>query len=271
MTPTELGIVYNQLFTHREIHGNPPDRYLRDGEPEAVQILQNCSSGDLQDLRDFLASQGFDLVIRDGIDLGIPPRPGRSNTLYVITKKRGEPLAAYIDKGWFIERILDRRRRNATKAELVVWLSRMWLTLQWFFYQKIDRLPSEVSRYREAIVSLEMLTSILEEGIEKMGNTGRPEGEEGIVFDHLWAGKSVLSGYSSKFIDAMKEAGMIQSAGNPGEYKQTLVAAIDMATVAEDEMTYLIPPKDVNELNGRTAEMILGSIKNAEADNASHS
>lgn len=270
MNPSDLGLVYGLLFTYREVHGNPPDRHLRDGEAEAARILHNCDHADLLQLEEFLASQGFALYIRPGLDFGIPPKSNRPNTIYVITRKRGEPLAPYLDKGWFVDRIRDGRRRSATKSELVVWMSRMWLTLQWFFYQKIDRLPSEISRYREGLVTVDLFTSALELGIEQMGNAARPDGPEGVAYDHLWAGKKVLDGYAKHFLGAMEEAGMIQNAGNPGEYRQTLVAAVDMAVIAQNELAYLMPPESEAAMNGRTVDLIMGETQASEVANAAH-
>lgn len=270
MTPTDLGLVFSVLFTYREIHGNPPDRHLRDGEAEAARILHNCDQDDLRQLEDFLETQGFALYIRPGLDFGIPPKPGRPNTIYVITRKRGEPLAPYLDKNWFVDQIRDGRRRNATKSELVVWLSRMWLVLQWFFYQKIDRLPPEVSRYREALVSSDLFIETLQQGIEQLGNAGRPDGAEGAAWDHLWAGKKVLDGYARHFLKAMEDAGMIQNAGNPGEYRQTLVAAVDMAVIAQNELAYLMPAESAAAMDGRTVELIMGEAQSSEVASAAH-
>lgn len=269
MTLTDLGLVFGLLFTYREIHGNPPDRHLRDGEAEAARILHNCNQEDLLELEEFLASQGFDLYIRPGIDFGIPPKSGRPNTIYVITRKRGEALAPYLDKGWFIDQIRDGRRKNASKSELVVWMTRMWLTLQWFFYQKKNRLPSEISRYREALVTTDLFIEVLEQGIEQLGNAGRPEGADGVAFDHLWEGKKVLDGYATRFLKVMEEAGLIQGAGNPGEYRQTLVAAVDMAVIAQNELAYLMPPESETGIGSRTVELIMGEAR-SEVEDAAH-
>lgn len=258
MTPTDMGIVFSHLLKYREIHGNPPGRSLRENEHEAARILANCSQSDLQDLEDFLSVQGFTLYIRDGQDFGIPAKPGAHNRIYVMTRLRGETLANYIDKNWALEQIRDGRRRNANKAERVVWLARMWLTLQWFFYEYIDRLPSEVSRYREALVSEKLFIETLSKGIEQLGNAGQPEGSEGVAWSILWESKGSLSVYAGRFLRAMEEAGMIQDAGNPGEYRQTLVAAVDMAVVAEKELSYLLPPDAVTNIERRTLEMIDG-------------
>lgn len=258
MTPSDLGLVFGQLFTYREIHGNPPDRHLRDGEAQAARILHDCSPGDLQELEEFMASQGFALYIREGFDFGIPPKAGRQNTIYVITRKRGESLAPYLDKNWFIDHIRDGRRKGVAKAELVVWMARMWLTLQWFFYQKIDRLPSQVSRYRDALVSFDMFVQMLEQGIEQMGNMGRPEGSEGAAYDYLWENKSLADGYATRFFKVMEDSGMIQGAGNPGEYRQTLVAAVDMAVIAQNELVYLMPAETEADIGRRSVELIMG-------------
>lgn len=267
MTPSDMGLVFSLLLKHREIHGNPPDRPLHDNEPEASRILGECSQSELHDLDDFLAVQGFTLYIRDGFEFGIPPKTGRNNLIYVLTRKRGEDMAPYLDKGWALEHIRDGRRRNALKGERVVWLARMWLTLQWFFYERIDRLPSEISRYREALVSESLFEAALSQGIEKLGNAGRPEGAEGVTWDLLWEGKSSLSGYAARFFKAMEDAGMIQNAGNKAEYRQTLLAAVNMAVVAEQELQYLMPADAATSIEARTVELVTGHTQ-MEADNA---
>ncbi|MDD5366434.1 MAG: hypothetical protein PHR30_13935 [Gallionellaceae bacterium] len=257
MIPADLGLVFSLLLKHREIHGNPPDRPLRENELEASRILADASQADLRDLDEFLAIQGFNIEIRDGLEFGIPPKSGRNNYIYVMTRLRGEPLAGYLDKTWAIEEIRDGRRQSL-KAERVVWLARMWLTLQWFFYERIDRQPSEVSRYREALVSEKLLIETLSQGIEQLGNAGRPEGSAGTAWDLLWNNKERLPAYAGRFIRVMEVAGMIQDAGNPGEYRQTLVAAVDMATNAEQELAYLMPADTSTSLEERTVELIAG-------------
>lgn len=262
-----MGMVFSQLLKFREIHGTPPDRPLHDNELEASKILGECSQSELRDLDDFLAAQGFTLYIRDGFEFGIPPKSGRNNLIYVLTRKRGENLAPYLDKGWALEQIRDGRRKNALKPERVVWLARMWLTLQWFFYERIDRLPSEISRYREALVSESLFETALSQGIEKMGNSGRPDGAAGITWELLWESKSSLPVYASRFITIMEDAGMIQNAGNKGEYRQTLLAAVNMAVVAEQELQYLLPADAVTSIESRTIELVTGQTQ-LEAGNA---
>lgn len=257
MTPSELGQVFGLLLTYREIQGNPPDRPLREGELAAAHLLANCSELDLANVDDFLASQGYSLYIRDALDFGIPAKHGRPNQVYVLTRNRGEDLAPYVDQDWFIEQMRDKRS-SATKAELIFWTARLWLTLQWFFYQRIDRLPSEVGKYRDALVSERLLTETLAKGIEQLGNEGRPDGEAGLMWDVLWEGKKSLPGYVKRFLKIMKDGGMIQDAGNPGEYRQTFVAAADMAEIAEHELTYLMPAESESSILTRGVELLTG-------------
>ena len=143
----------------------------------------------------------------------------------------------------------------------------MWLTLQWFFYERIDRLPSEISRYREALVSESLFEDTLSQGIEKLGNAGRPQGVEGVTFDILWDSKSSHQGYAGRFFKVMEDAGMIQNAGNPGEYRQTMVAAVNMAVTAEQELAYLMPFDASISIERRTIELVTGHTQ-METENA---
>lgn len=266
MNYTEMGMVFAYLLRWREVSGNPPSRNLRDGEKEVARALSNCSSMDLRDFEDFLNAQGFSLVERDGIEFGIPPKPGTPNTIWVLTRKRGEDLAPYIDSRWYIDAMHDGRtgEKEARKHEIVFWTSRLWLILQWFFYEKIDRLPSEVSRYREALVSRRLFIEEVAAGIEKMGNSGRPEGTAGVVWDFFWKDKSKISTWASRFLNVMEQTGMIIRSGNKDEWHQSVLAAIEMTDNASHEISYLLPPKST-EVTGSTTGLLLGEKNTADS------
>lgn len=265
MTPRDMGFVFGLLMKYREIYGNPPDRPLREGELEAARMLSGSTQSDLEALDEFLSSQGFTLYIRDAFEFGIPAKSGRPNMVYVITRKRGEDLAPYLNPGWFIDQMRDRRS-TATKAELVFWVTRLWLTLQWFFYQRIDRMPGEVSSYRDALVSETLFIESVSQGIERLGNEGRPEGESGVMWDSLWEGKKSITGYVTRFLKVMETAGMIEPAGNPGEYRQSLLAAVDMAAIAEDELAYLMPPSSLDSIDKRSVELLVGEVNEQDME-----
>jgi len=259
MNPTQLGIVFGYLLRWREISGNPPSRNLRDGEREAASILANCNSSDLNDLEEFLNAQGFSLIDRDGVEFGIPPRAGTPNTIWVLTRKRGEEPALYIDTRWYIESMRDGRGgdREAKKHETIFWTARLWLTLQWFFYEKIDRLPSEISRYSEAFISKRLFIEELSSGIEKMGNAGKPEGEAGVVWDYFWKENGKITTWAVRFLNVMEQSGMIEATGSKDEWRQTIVAAIEMADNLSHEVSYLLPPKE-SLASYETSALLLG-------------
>lgn len=246
MNATQMGQVYAYLLKWREVAGNPPDRKLRDGEREVARILSNCNSSDLNDFEDFLNVQGFSLIERNGIEFGIPPKSGTPNDIWVMTRKRGEEIAGFVNNRWYIDAMRDGRGgdSDAKKHETIFWTARLWLTLQWFFYEKIDRLPSEVSRYREALVSKRLFIEELSASIEKMGNAGRPAGEAGVVWDHFWKDKGKISTWAARFLNVMAETGMIEESGNKDEWHQSVLAAIEMADNSSHEIVYLLPPKD---------------------------
>lgn len=259
MNPTEMGLLFAYLLRWREIAGNPPGRKLRDGEREAARTLSNCNSSALNDFEEFLNAQGFSLIERGGIDFGIPPKPGTPNVIWVLTRKRGEEVASYVDNRWYIDTMRDGRGgdREAKKHETIFWTARLWLTLQWFFYEKIDRLPSEVSRYREALVSRRLFVEELSSGIEKMGNAGRPDGQAGLIWDHFWKDRSKISTWALRFLNVMEQAGMMEPSGNKEEWHQSVLAAIEMADNASHEIAYLLPPK-TPLASLETAALLLG-------------
>lgn len=262
-----MGIVFAYLLRWREIAGNPLGRNFRDGEREAANILANCNSSMLNEFEQFLNVQGFSLVDRDGIEFGIPPKLGASNTIWVLIRKRGEDIASYVDNRWYITAMRDGRsgNREVKKQEVIFWTARLWLTLQWFFYDKIDRLSSEVSRYSEAFVSTPLFIEELSTGIEKMGNAGRPDGNAGVVWDHFWKDKGKISTWATRFLNVMEQSRMIEASGNKDEWRQTVLAAIEMADNASHEVAYLLPPKEPLA-NEDTVSLLLGEASNVFND-----
>lgn len=286
MTPHQQGFVFSTLLHYRSVSDVPLGRILRRDEADVTRILANCGRNDLQDFEDFLNAQGLHLHIMDCLDLGIAPRPGNANKIFVLTRQRGERLALYFDNRWFIDAMKDRRRertgekskkserRDYNKTEIVFWFTRMWLTLQWFFYEKISRHPSQISRFRDALVLSSLFTDVLEEGIEKMGNAGRPEGEAGIMYDVYWKDRSKIRTWVNRFLQVMAQAGIIEETAVKDEYQQTLAAAVDMALIADRELACLMPPDNKDDVTSRSIMLITGAPlpinASQEGKNATH-
>lgn len=266
MAPNEMGMVFGYLLRWREVFGNPPGRPLRDAERDVAALLAECTSAALQDFEEFLNAQGFSLASRDGIDFGIPPKAGRHNVIWVLTRHRGAALAPYVDARWFIEAMRDGRSADSEtrRDEIILWTARLWLTLQWFFYEKIDRLPSEISRYREALVSRALFEQELAAGIERLGNAGKPEGPAGVLWEHFWKSKDRVKTWAGRFLKTMHETGMIEDTGNKDEWRQTVLAAIEMHEYGIQEVAYMLPPKDVSALT-ETTDLLLGECLAGQA------
>lgn len=263
MTHGEMGMVFGMLLKYRELHGNPVDRPARENEVEAVRYLANCSSADLLDFDEFLEAQGFALTIVEAFNLGIPPKAGKDNMVFLLTRRRTSSMAPYVNTKWFIEQMRDDRgnTKAAKKVELTFWLARMWLTLQWFFYQKDGRATSSLPGYRMAVISESHFIEVLERGIESMLKKGRPDGDAGYMWDVLNDSKSSIPRYARKFLKIMLDSGMIQSAGNPGEYRQSLLAAVEMKENQEKELAYLLPANNEEEIATQTVALLNGSTE----------
>lgn len=258
MLPHEQGLAFAVLLHHRVITDNPQGRGLRRNESEATRILSNCSEAARHDFDEFMASQGLAVKTYDGINFGIIPNPKCTNQIHVLHRRRGEKLAPYFDQGWFIEAMKDQRSK-ATRPELVVWFTRLWLTLQYFFYNKISRHPQQVSQYDRALVFTERFIEVVRQEIEALGHAGRPEGEAGVMWDALWNDSVKVETLVNRFIRVMLQAGVIEETGVKGEYRQTLSAAVDMAVIADYELAYLMPPDDLEDIESRSYMLISGS------------
>ncbi len=266
MTPADFGFVLGLLLKHRELTANPVGRALRVDEARAARILSDAGPAHLDDFEDMLNAMGFSLRTLDGLaDLAIPPRAGIPNSFFVLTRKRGEDMAPFVDTRAFLEDFRDRRKERAgaeavemNKADSIFWLSRLWLSLQYFFYDKINRTPGNIYQWRSALVSEKLFTEIVSEGVEKMGNEARPQGEAGLMWDVYWRERERIPTLCSRFLKSMDRAGMIEEAGSPGEYRQTLVAAVDMAVIGEQEIAFLLPAADQDSLMEQAQALITG-------------
>jgi hypothetical protein len=240
MKPYNMGRAFSFLLAHREALSDPsPYRNRKDGEDDVVKILSEAlAQNDLEGFDEFLREQGFTLKVYSGTDFGITIK-GRI-PLYFILARFDSEVNGYIDRGWIIDRV--SKGQNEQKSVSASWAIQLWLHMQAYFYTHINRLPSEISRYNEAFVSVKTLSGSVHDTIEKMQAEGCPQGEKGVVWDILTEGdKSEIDRRVKKFIRAMVESGQIIETKEQGEYMQTMLAAVEMALNAERGLAYLMP------------------------------
>lgn len=258
MVPYEQGIVFSALLHGRTITDNPQGRSLRKNEAEAAQYLSTCSERERMDFDEFLAAQGMAVKTYDAINFGIIPDPKCCNQIHVLHRCRSEKLAPFFEQGWFINEMRDQRAKSH-KADIVIWFSRLWLTLQYFFYNRISRHPQQVSKYDKALVFTERFIEVVRKGIEDLGNAGCPEGEAAVIWNTLWNGNIKIENWVGKFMRTMLKAGVIEETGVKNEYRQSLAAAVDMALNADYDLPYLMPPKDLADITDRSILLVTGA------------
>jgi hypothetical protein len=264
MTPANLGFVSALLITYREIATHPVGRVSHPEEARAARILSDCGPTSIRQLDEFLASQGFTLCVLDGLsDLGLPLQGGARAIFYVLGRRVGEELAPFIEKGAFLSEFRDRRREKSTpeslsanKAHAVFWCARLWLTLQYFFYDRIDRPVGNLYMWRDAVVREEVFAAHVKEELELMGNQGRPDGEAGLLWDTYWEHRERVVQLTRKFFKLMAKYRMIQASEEEGIWRQTLAAAVDMAGIADASLQYLMP--SVSDVTQRSLVLIKG-------------
>lgn len=254
MMPADLGFVSALLITYREIATHPIGRASHPDEGRAARILADCGPASMRALDEFLGSQGFALRVLDGLsDLALPAQGGRRAMFYVLGRRVGEDLPPFIERGAFVSSFRDRRRDGASieavtvnKATAVFWCARLWLTLQYFFYDHIDRPAGNLYLWRDAMVREEVFIAHIKEELELMGNQGRPDGEAGLLWDAYWESRGSVAALARKFLRLMAQYQMIHVGDEDGLWRQTLVAAVDMAGIAEASLHYLMPSSSVD-------------------------
>lgn len=270
MTPADQGFVFGYLLRYREVATRPVTRDMRRDEARAARILADCSPAQLDDFDAFLGGQGLKLRVLDGFaDLAIPPTGGRPNTFYVLARQIGEEPAPFIDPRAFLKAIRDRRQvrksedgSDQRKAPTLFWTARMWLSLQFFFYDRIERPVGNLYQWRDAKVRESDLVQLVKEGVEALGNEGRPDGEGGLLWDVYWNERNTIQTKVVQFLNRMKEFGMMEDTDEDGVYRQSLVAAVDMETIAEHSLRYLMPAEQ-GEMLRQTRALLNGYAADA--------
>ncbi len=250
MSPAEQGFVFSMLLKHRELSTRPIGRSAYSDEIRAARILFDCRQSVFDDFDEFLSGQGLGLRVLDGIaDLGVPDQHGRAIVYYILCRRFGEESPSYLDATAFFSDFRDRRReRNAddevvelNKNSSVFWVARLWLTLQYFFYDRIDRPVGNLYNWRNALVKEADFITQLRTDVETMGNTGRPEGEAALLWDDYWQKRASIAQIARRFLKLMKQYRMIEQTDQEGIWRQSLVAAVDMSSIADQSLRYLMP------------------------------
>lgn len=258
MTHSEMGLVFSYLLKHRVAFSDPIGRRRRPDEANIVKILSDAlSEDDLQDFEEFLNIQGFSVRYYEGTDFGIIKGMGRIPRYFVMARTASDP-PQYIDRRWIIQRLSDARLKEPPD-NTIIWAIQIWLMINSFFYTQIGRAPSEVLRYMDALVSVRALTDTLNDFVERLRSEGRPENEKGVVWDVMTSeSRQNIERRVRAFLNVMLEAGQTEDAGNEDEYRQSLLASVEMSLNAEKGLSYLMPLEEEGSKRPDVVDVIKG-------------
>lgn len=168
MTPTEIGLVFNQLVGQRSIFsGKIPHHRRSKEEIEAADILEK-SRGDHGDLDHFLETQGLMLKKVDAFAVGL----GNLGNIYVALRNPAITAPAHLAPNDVLQELIDDRRRSESKDAAAVWASFLLLTLFYFLYTLEGRSIEAVSGFRDSAVDQDEFIDEVRKRIEKMRNEG---------------------------------------------------------------------------------------------------
>lgn len=236
MTPTEMGLVYNQLVSQRTIYsGKISNRRRSKEEAEAAEILDK-TRGDHADLDDFLETQGLVLVKVDPFAIGL----GMQGSIYVALRNPAVVAPAHLTPNDVLQELIDERRRSENKDSAAIWASFLLLTLFYFLYTREGRSIESVSEFKDSAVDQEEFIEEIRKRIEKMRNEGsaadEKEGRAAFVYSTLTDIKDAnLEARARSFFNAMVKLKVLEptehsvKAGGGAVFRQSLWSAIDTA------------------------------------------
>jgi hypothetical protein len=150
VTPQEIGLVYNELRTHRVLYSHPGrGRRRSEQEVEAVRTLAR-TGGRLADLEEFLATQGLRLVIRDVQQLGL----AGEGLAYAAVRDAANSAPAHVRHDQIVRELTDNRR-DETQERVAVWATFLMLHLLYFLYSRDERPIEAVSAYKDSSIDVE--------------------------------------------------------------------------------------------------------------------
>lgn len=240
-----LGKVYSCLLTHRMIETQPRSGRFKKGEKAAAEILSE-NTGLLLELSTFLEPMGFEIQVWDETKA---PGISRDGFAYLLVRSGLNEPPCFGET-----RFLEILRDGGSEARDVtaVWFLHLWLILSHLLYTSIRRSPSEVIRYNEATVTVQVLHEAIKEHIEKHRVAGAPETPQaGEVYRILTGHKGMeLSRRAKKFLDAMCEASLLEEMSDePGLYRQTLLGAVEFESMFNRTIAPFLSDEGMNHLD----------------------
>ncbi len=236
MTPAEIGLVFNQLVSHRTIFtGKIPNRRRSKEEIEAAEILEK-KRGDHAELDDFLETQGLILKKVDAFAVGL----GNIGSIYIALRNPFVAAPGHLTPNDVLQELIDDRRRTESKDSAAVWASFLLLTLFYFIYTKEGRSIQAISGFIDSAVDQEEFIDEVRSRVETMRTQGLGEEvDERKRFAHSTLTEikdTNLDARARSFFLAMVKLKVLEATeyrvkkSGSAVYRQSLWSAVDTAT-----------------------------------------
>lgn len=239
MNIEEMGRVHAFLLGYRMIETKPVGRRIREHERDIATILAQADPEELSSFYTFLGAQGFTLVAHD--DTSMPGIPLGGRVWLLVRSARDNP-PPYLTT----ERIHAGLKRRATDTHqaTTVWFLHIWLNCLSLLYTQPGRGVSEVSRYHEISFKQQVLDDAVRQHIEQIRRIGIEGGAATQIIDTLVSetGRDIPRRIGS-FLSLMCESGLLLEIDD-GEYRQTLLGAIEVAQSFNHALATLHPGDD---------------------------
>lgn len=243
MNMTEMGEVVAYLLRYRTAERQPGGRRkrraAREGqlaERDVCALIDDAHESERDALRDFLAGQGLRLRIFEPGDYpGIAPE----SRLYALLPDPELELPPLYTRDPVFDAL---RLRQESRAELAQWYLQLWLLMQTLLYTRLNRAPSDVSRYQEAAFSTTELIELMREQLEtlRMMEDAAPETRRALLDER---GEDI-SRRVRAFLDIQVRAGQLEpvrdSHDDAGDiWQQTLLGALEVEQVGVHHLSHL--------------------------------
>lgn len=233
MTPTELGLVYNQLLERRTLYSFAMDGRNRTQDEQAAVRIIEAHKDDAEDLEEFLATQGLKLEILEAAALG--RSVGR---VYVALRDPLVPVPAHIG-GVAMLRELSGSRRTDSQTESAAWGACLLLILLRILYTDEGRPVEAVSGCKDVVLDEAQYAEALLSFVESLRQSAPPEESQAAWIHHTLAsaGEAQVEARAKRFLRAMCRVGVLEerpvrmrgAAKTEVWYAQTLWSAVDVS------------------------------------------
>ena len=229
-----LARISDFLFTHRIVRTKvPKGSRARDGEKEVTAMLQDMDGGQRAFLEDYFFFRGFTLRVFDWTEYPGIPHGGQ---FWCIVRNPSKPAPLWLSGSEVRERLAlpGDPRLTTTIWSFVIYMHYLKLA-----YTKIDRHPSEISRFVDVVFTREELAEDVRSFIDSLAeeHAGRTEAVKILAAEK---GQDVERRVNN-FLAFLLETNAISFERADQAYSQTILGASEVAEHFDWEIFYLLP------------------------------